>query len=161
MASFEHIAEYLDAKLKKELVVQQHVASEKLFNSIHTEVFLNRENIIFNGYGEFYGRFVDTGRKPGVRKVPIKALERWIRIKRFEFDAKKIRGLAFAIQTTIFNEGIPTKGSRLLAPRRTEWVTRTLEHEAPNIKIQLEDAVGDDLQLFVDNMVREARSFTY
>jgi len=57
-----------------------------------------------------YGLFVDLGRAPGKKKVPIQALVDWIRRKRIN---KKTTGknitdieLAFRIQNAIFKHGI-------------------------------------------------------
>jgi len=58
----------------------------------------------------YYYPFVSTGRKPGVRKVPIKALIEYIKRGGFAMKSgQTINQLAFAIQTSIYKHGINPK----------------------------------------------------
>lgn len=54
-----------------------------------------------------YYKWVDTGRRPRVRKVPIKDLIKWMKDKRIR--TRNMNATAFAIQTSIFKHGIKGK----------------------------------------------------
>ena len=95
------IGEYLKEAMIVELALQGHKNTGQLINSIENKVEPLLQSVRLTGEFAFYGRFVDTGRRPGTRKVPIDVLEAWIKQKGFENDAKKVRGMAFAIQKTI------------------------------------------------------------
>ena len=106
---FKIIGAYIKA-LIVELALQGHNATGTLINSITTNVLSAPNASILFGEFVYYGRFVDLG-KTGARRVPIDALIKWIKQKGFESVAKKIRGMAFAIQKTIFEKGISTPQS--------------------------------------------------
>ncbi len=59
----------------------------------------------------FYGQFLDSGRRRGARGVPIDVLMKWIRENRLQGRSKKgrfisTRSLAFVIQASIKRKGI-------------------------------------------------------
>jgi len=55
----------------------------------------------------FYGQYLDRGRNPGVKKVPIAALLGWIKAKKIKpKPGQSENSLAFAIQNSIFKRGI-------------------------------------------------------
>ena len=58
----------------------------------------------------YYYPYVSTGRKPGVKKVPISALIQYIKQMGITpRNGQTINQLAFAIQTTIYKHGINPK----------------------------------------------------
>jgi hypothetical protein len=57
-----------------------------------------------------YMKWVDRGRRPGVRKVPIEPLIKWMKKKGIRPRGKQTyNSLAFAIQNAIFKSGIKAK----------------------------------------------------
>ncbi len=64
-------------------------------------------NKVFVLIANDYYKYVDSGRKPRARKVPIKDLIQWIKDKRIR--TTNINSLAFAIQTSIYKHGIKGK----------------------------------------------------
>lgn len=102
---FHPLAKRLEEQLKAELLSQQHKSTGRLIGSIHVEVENFIDEISIVGYAEFYGQFVDRGRKPGTKRVPIDALIEWIKVKGFESDERRIRQMAFAVQAKTFKDG--------------------------------------------------------
>lgn len=152
------VTTYIKEQLQRELMLQKHIATEDLYNSIDIRLTDKGNSIIIEGWTEDYGAYVDRGRKPGGKKVPISALIEWIRIKGFATEAKKIKGIAFAIQKTIFKEGIPTKGSQQLAPRRKDWISGTLERKQFDIKQRITFATHQEINLWIDNTIQKVKS---
>jgi hypothetical protein len=106
---FQELTTYLEKALKSELVAQKHNASGELINSIKVAEKVFSDHILIEGRSVFYGKFVDSGRKSGVKRVPIFALEQWVKQVGIEQDEKKARQIAFAIQANIYKKGIPSK----------------------------------------------------
>ena len=152
------IGSYIKDALIVELALQGHNATGTLINSITTNVLSTPNSSILFGEFVYYGRFVDTGRRPGAKKVPIDALIKWIKQKGFESDAKKIRGMAFAIQKTIFEKGISTPQS-WKGETTKDFMTKTLKNLEPQITNDIESAAEKSIELIIDNMIRETRSF--
>lgn len=148
------IYEYLRVAMVDELQRQGHAVTSDLINSIDKTILKGtnfiREDVSF----VFYGKFVDTGRKAGVRKVPISVLEEWIIKKGFESDAKKVKGMAFAIQKTIFDKGISQPESW----RGTDtagWMTNVLEKNEERIAEDVFNAVNEAMDVIITNIVRD------
>lgn len=152
----------LGDKLKKdlttELLLQKHKASGKLINSIDMEVKQTVDRISLTESHLFYGDFVDRGRPAGLGASTRNgnfqlALERWVRIKGFATEDKEVRNIAFLIRRKIFREGIPTRRSRSLAPRRLNWLTGTVEQNNDLIEQTLEEALILEFDVIIDNIL--------
>lgn len=148
------IYELLRKEMIEEFVRQGHDVTGSLINSIEEKIIestvFTRLDVEYN----FYGRFVDTGRKAGVKRIPIEALEEWIRLKGFESDAKKIRGIAFAIQKTIFEKGISQPQS-WNGENTKGWQTKVLERNTEKIESKVQKAIEDTFDLIITNIIRE------
>lgn len=95
-----------------ELLNQGHTASEALFNSIHSVIDQTLTGVTISTQALHYAKFVNAGRKPGTKGVPIDALVEWIRRKRLNMEGKRERSVAFAMQRSIRKKGI--KPSRFI-----------------------------------------------
>jgi hypothetical protein len=87
------------------------VASGKLVNSISVTTVQKRNETVLSVFMEDYGQFVQSGRVPGQKGVPISALEQWIKDRKIQGRDKKgryitRRSFAFAIQKNIKKFGI-------------------------------------------------------
>lgn len=153
IGGLELIWEYLKIELLNELQKQGHVASSELLNSIEGIVTAREQWITLDGYFAPHGRFVDTGRAAGVTKVPVAALEKWIIQKGFETDAKKIKGMAFAIRETIFKVGISTPAS-WAGTSTKDWMSKTLDSLSPRISDDIERIIGDTLDTIIINTIQ-------
>lgn len=108
----QQIGQYLSDTLQMELLNQGHTASEALFNSIQSVIEQTLTGVAISTQALHYAKFVNAGRKPGVKGVPIDALVEWIRRKRLNMEGKRERSVAFAIQRSIRDKGI--KPSRFI-----------------------------------------------
>jgi hypothetical protein len=87
------------------------VASGKLRNSVSVEVIPSEDRPIIRIFMEDYWMWVQSGRLPGKKGVPVDAIEQWIRQRGLTGRDKKgrfikRRSFAFAIQTNIKKFGI-------------------------------------------------------
>jgi hypothetical protein len=77
--------------------------NSKLYNSVESEV--NNGVLTIQMYD--YAMYVISGRKAGVKKVPISVLISWIKQKGIQpSEGQSVNSLAFAIQTSIYKNGI-------------------------------------------------------
>lgn len=143
----------LKVELQKEILLQKHKASGTLIDSLEMRLTEQPNKLILDELHEFYGDYVDRGRRAKERKVPIDALEKWVRLKGFAPGQE--RNVAFAIQKKIFEEGIPTNESQTLAPRRLNWLTGTIERNTDRIETALEAAITLQLNVIVDDILKK------
>ena len=87
------------------------VASGKLVNSVSVTTVQKRNETVLSVFMEDYAQFVQSGRVPGQKGVPISALEKWIKDRKLTGRDKRgryitRRSFAFAIQKNIQKFGI-------------------------------------------------------
>lgn len=120
----EQIAPILEQILKESLYEKRYrfgfarytglgdkVASGKLVNSVQVNVVQKRNESVLSVVMEDYAQFVQSGRVPGQKGVPISALEQWIKDRKLQGRDKRgryitRRSFAFAIQKNIKKFGI-------------------------------------------------------
>lgn len=102
----DQLGDIIEAAMVAELVAAGKQVTSVLVNSFRHEVNDLIDGIEVVGTMVFYGRFVETGRKPGTKGVPIGKLMEWIKTKRIENDITKIKSIAFAMQKGIIEKGI-------------------------------------------------------
>ncbi len=143
----------------KNLVEQGHVASKELINGIELKIEMKTDSIKLTEDHPIHGLFLDLNpaRRKGAKGVPISALEDWIRLKGFESDAKKVRGIAFAIQKTIIKEGSPTKNSRAMG-KKDGWLTDALDILADEFAEKIEAVLEEEINIVIDNVLRSVKT---
>ncbi len=141
------LGKFLEVRMIATLMKQGHEATGTLIQSIETTVRTRIGFIELIEEHVSYGNFVDRGRKKGGKKVPIEALERWLKVKRFEFALTNPRGAAFAIQTNIHKFGIKPSG----------FISKTLRTAAPVIAKEVERAITVNLDILIDNLAAGAQ----
>lgn len=87
------------------------VASGKLYNSVSAQIKHNSDGDAIVISMEDYGSFVQSGRAPGKKGVPVSAIEKWIKSRGLKGRDKKGRfitnkSFAFAIRQNIMKFGI-------------------------------------------------------
>jgi hypothetical protein len=87
------------------------VASGRLRNSVKVDVVPSQDRPIIRIFMDDYWQWVQSGRMPGKKSVPLDAIEEWIRSRGLTGRDKKgrfikRRSFAFAIQTNIKKFGI-------------------------------------------------------
>lgn len=152
-SDLDRIGQFLIEELAKELIKQDHKATGKLISSLDYETIQRPKSATLLVKMLDYGQFVNTGRKKGAAKVPIKALVDWIKQKGIETNNKKVIGIAFAIQKTIEREGSPTRNSRTKG-KRVEFVDDTLERIETKLYQMIDEALFDYVNASIDNLVK-------
>jgi len=147
------IARFLQQEVITELEQQGHIATGNLKDSIEAAIEEYAGGFKIVGRYLYYGEYVDTGRKPGTKRVPIDALIAWIRVKKINLNGKRERDVAFAIQTAIFKKGIPTDGD----DKKKRFVSRTLEATEGELKAMIESVFYRIVKLSVENMIEETQ----
>jgi hypothetical protein len=153
--NLNQINKYLEQIAKAELLAQKHRATGKLIDTFTVKDRKAGDIIYIEGRMENYGEWVDTGRAVGARRVPIQALIEWIRIKGIA-SGEQVKGMAFAIQEKIYKEGIPTRGSRRIAAKRTRFVKETLK-QANNLPIMIEQYDKTMLEAAIKNLIEDVK----
>ncbi len=122
--------------------VGNKVASGKLRDSISVNVVQKKDETIIQVLAEQYSQWVQSGRLPGKKGVPISAIEKWIKDRGLQGRDKsgrfiKRRSFAFAIQNNIKKFGI----------RPSNFLDVALETigDDPRIMELLGDEAYDDL----------------
>lgn len=149
----DNVGQFIINELAKELIKQDHSATGKLIDSLDYRTTSSSVGQTLLIEMLDYGKFVNTGRKKGARKVPIQALVDWIKQKGIATNNKKALGIAFAIQKTIEKEGSPTIRSRRNG-KKTEFVDDTLERIESEINRRLEEAAFKTVEVQIDNLVK-------
>lgn len=161
-ATLVSIGDFLRRELIKELISQGHKLTGALIDSIENKIKRAVDRIELEGRMNFYGRFVDTGVRAG--RIPfsgtggggkskyITGLINWVKIK-FAVDAKKAKGIAFAIAHTHRKVGMPSSKGRF-APEKTSFLTKTLDQNETKITRDIEDATTQQLDVLLTNMIR-------
>jgi hypothetical protein len=137
-------------------------ATGNLYNSFKSKVVSTSNGLQLEiSYADYY-KNVNFGRKPGGKKVPIKALIEWIKVRRIRrrdargrFVAGGIESLAWAIQTNIHKFGIRKAD---LFDKAYDSLEEVLENPPPFLQeqfTQLYDAIGRDVENFIQNTITE------
>ena len=146
------LGQFIINELATELIKQDHKATGKLISSLDYNIensLLSTDLVITM---QDYGEYVNTGRKRGAAKVPIKALVEWIKQKGIETNNKKVLGMAFAIQKTIEKQGIPTANSRKRG-KRTGFVDDTIKRIQAEVERRITEMAFREVNVLVDNFV--------
>ena len=154
------IGDYLRREIIAELIAQGHNLTGKLKDSIDEEIKQTVDKIELVGSMELYGRFLDEGVMPDQIKSPfaparILGLTNWVKIK-FAVDAKKAKGIAFAIATVHKRVGMPSRRGKF-APDKTEFFTKVFKKNESRITVDLEKAGGEHLNLLLTNLIRDTQ----
>ena len=147
---------YLEQELKAELTRQGHHATGKLAESIKAAVVKTATGNNIDAKGSAYAKYVDWGRKPGGRRVPINALIAWVEVKGLA-QGKKAISLAWAIQYSIWKNGVPTNRDQ----SKTGFVTKMLAGNKDKIFTDVKKAVGDFYAIELNNIIREVKEKVY
>ena len=141
------LAEHLKKALQTELSVRMRVASGTLINSIEAVVKETMRGFEIVGSAVYYAKYVENGRRPGAKGVPIQALIEWIRVKRIVIEGRSERSAAFMIQNSIRRKGI--------APAL--FITRTLQNQERTIDQSIHAACGELVNHHIETMFNEIK----
>ena len=143
------LCKYLEDEIKNKLIKQDHIATGKLRESIKSIVRKTATGYLIEGKAEGYGKYVDSGRRPGGKRVPISVLLSWIQVKGIPLNGKKAIDVAWAIQRKIYQNGIPTNGDK----EKIGFVTKTLGENEGRIKGDIATALGNEFTVDLHNLI--------
>lgn len=144
--ALQGLADHLELRLVRKVIQKGKVATGKGAQSIEVLTQQLVDALVITESHEDHMTFVDRGRKKGGKKVPIAAIEQWLKVRNFSWAANNTRGAAFAVQTNIFKFGI--KPSR--------WLSETLEEEQNVILTRITDAVVNQVDIIIENIIKNA-----
>ena len=148
-----------------ELVRQGHRLTGNLINSVESRLVEVLGSLGVEGLVLTYGRFIEEGVSKdkipysgrsgrGGKSKYITGLINWVKIK-FSLDARRAKGVAFAIATNHLKTGMPSRGEAF-----TGFVTKALNNKVEQITRTLFEANGGQLGFLVDNMItRQQKNF--
>lgn len=139
------LTDILRRETRKSLSEGKKRASGILEDTIEVVLLQLQDRFTITETHIFYGDFVIKGRKRGGKKVPIDALEKFIKDKNFSVSASEIRGVAFAIQTNIFKFGI----------KKFDFIDITLKRVDQKIVKEVEDAAFENLDIAINQIFKE------
>ena len=165
MAEFNNILKLIISELQTELIGQGHDATGSLVNSLTGSVLTLPNSIVIEVLMNDYGIYVNEGRRPGTKKVPLQVLMDWVERRAIASGNKEVKSIAFAIQQVIFKEGSPTdgssrkgtKGSFAFTPngRRKGFIDFVIENKLDPILSVLSDEVFQDFDTLVSNITKD------
>lgn len=136
------LASYLQSQLRAMLASQGHSTSGELSQSVEVVVRQTMEGFVIEGSALEYGLYLEKGRKPGTKGVPIEALLDWIHERNITIDGMKDESVAFMFQASIKEKGIE--------PSR--WIETTLDANVARIDSDIEAAMGRFVDIIIDTI---------
>mgnify|MGYP003636543724 FL=1 len=157
MVDFTKVGNFIIKALQVELIEQGHKATGNLVNSFEQRFLELPNSLVLEILMDDYGKYVDSGRRKGAKKVPLDVLIAWIERKAIVNGDKEIKSLAFAIQQTIFKEGSPTKGSFRFSNngRRKGFIDFVIENKLDFVYTELEKKVFEDYDASIATIVKD------
>lgn len=144
--------------------VDSKIATGDLLNSITYTLVRGQQgqpSVIELNYLDYF-EYVNRGRKPKMKKVPLNVLLQWITIKGLRGRNKKGRfiskmSFAYAIQTNIYKYGIrPKKQGNLFFDPAIERLEQLLENPPPSLQNELDgvfEAMDRDINQFIEQRI--------
>lgn len=154
-------------KSREKLLLQGHKATGELINSLGGTVEKINEDFVGSFWMKKYGIYQDTGidakriayneGSGASRSLYIEGLIRWIIQKGFESDAKKVKGMAFAIAKTHKLKGMHTTDGNL-DPSKRNWLTSTLEENEKEVVDIITKASGRRFDIVLQTIIDKANN---
>ena len=105
--------------------------------------WLYKDNIFILIANDYF-RYIDSGRKPKARKVPVEALIKWIKKKNITPRGNmSVNSLAFAIQNSIYKIGI--KARKFIDPIIGLTIETLSEELAVSLSVQIADSIAEEM----------------
>jgi hypothetical protein len=147
---FDNLVRHLRLETKMELRRQGHRASGDLINSVKVENNEEARGYSLDCSSLKYGDYVNRGRKPRLKPIPVSALIRWIEVKGLQYSGS-LESFAYAIRAKIFQKGIPSN-SRYGG---IKFVDKVLKRNKDIIKKMITQEMGDSLKIEQQNFVKQ------
>lgn len=147
-------------KIINELIQQGHRTTGKLIDSVQYKVYkdLFEDGLEVSLFR--YGIYVDKGvssQRFKISRAYITAIVRWLRVKQFVGDDKKLRSIAWAIGKTHEKEGIPTLNSYQHSKngRRLNFIGVATRDIGEAARKAVGDAGEKEVLIKIDNIIRK------
>lgn len=140
--------------------VGNKVASGNLLNTLDYRVSDDGGKAVLILTYQDYFKYVNLGRKPRVKRVPLDVLFKWIKIKKIRGRDKKGRfikdmSLAWAIQTNIFKYGIRPAN---IYDKTLDSIEDLFDNPPPEIEAEIDElveALAGDINNLIENTIDE------
>lgn len=139
------------------------IATGELYNSLKSKVIKNPDEpaVLEISYADYF-KYVNLGRRAGIKRVPIQALLDWIKVKKLRFRTEKGRfkkgtqlQLAFAVQTNIFKFGIRPSN---IYDKALDSIEDLFDNPTPELAAEFEnvyEAIAEDINIFIERIIEE------
>ena len=131
------------AELRNQLRIAGKDASGRLIKSIRADVLIDATGAEIDIEAEQYLEYVNAGRRPGGKRVPISALQQWVSIRGIQPRAgMTVEALPWVIQNSIWRKGIPA----------TNVIPKTIASMQTNARAitLLEQAIAENIENQID-----------
>ena len=158
--SLDKLGGELLKKFAREIIDQGHNNTGSLISSFRKDLLFAASSYSLAFYANDYGWYLETGRKPKARRVPVDALIKWVAQKGMASTNKEARSIAFAIQAAIYKEGSPTRGAYdyTFNKRRTYWITKTVRENTDLISTTINRAFKNSIKTTMNNIIRQTNT---
>ena len=146
------MAETIEIQVSKAMLDELLTATKQImlmYNSLNNSDLVKSlewqyRNDVFVLLANDYFKYVDTGRRPRARRVPIQALIKWMQKKGIRPTGRMTyTSLAFAIREAIYKAGIrPKPFTQLIIGSAIEYLSEEL---AVNLSVQIADVISEEL----------------
>lgn len=136
------LAQHLKDSLRAELVAAGHKATGELTDSIDVTVEMSVRGFEIVGSALFYARFVESGRKPGKKGIPIDVLVAWIQQRKITIEGASEKSAAYMIQRSIKKKGIEP----------FPFIGRTLDVSADRIDDDITQVASRQVDIIIEDM---------
>lgn len=124
----------------KKIVEYYKLGNTELIDSIEWRY----KDEVFYLIANDYLKYIDSGRRPMARKVPIEPLIKWLRKKNIKPRyGQTINSIAYAIQNGIYKSGIRSK--KLMDPIINQTLDILSEYIAEDLSWQIADELADKM----------------
>ena len=130
----------------KIIMENYRLGGSDLINSVEWQYRQNIFTLIANDYFQW----VDSGRRPKARKVPVEALVKWIKKKNIvPNNGQTVNSLAFAIQNSIYKIGI--KARKFIDPIIGQTIDTLSEELCVSLSVQIADSIAEEMTFSLGN----------
>ena len=141
----------IEVNITAELLAEITAGSRKIaeyYKLGHTEVIESIEwkyrDESFVLLANDYLTYIDSGRRPRARKIPVVELIKWLRKKNIKPRyGQTINSLAYAIQNSIYKSGIRAK--HLLDPMMNQTLDVLEEYLAEDLSASIADEIAETM----------------
>jgi len=139
------------------------IATGELYDSLKSRIVTEPDKpaMLEISYADYF-KYVNLGRRAGLKKVPIQALLDWIKVRKLRFRTEKGRfkkgtqlQLAFAVQTNIYKYGIRPAN---IYDKALDSIEDLFDNPTPELAAEFEnvyEAISEDINILIERILEE------